>query len=435
MKKFLLITYYWPPAGGAGVQRWVKFCKYIHEFGWEPLVYTPENPEYPVVDPSLINDLPEGLAVIKRPIWEPYQWFKLLTGKKQNERVYSGFINEKGKESITQKLAVFIRGNLFIPDARMFWIRPSVRYLKKYIKDHQIDAIVSNGPPHSMHRIALGLKKAYPAIPWVADFRDPWTKIDFYNQLRLTTWGDRRHHRLEKEVLTLADRIVTVSPSWARDFKTLSSRDDVAVITNGFDPEDFTAQEQLRFNKFNICHFGSMNKDRNPYILWQALHDLLVELPNLSKDLQIDLYGQVDIEILQSIREAGLSDYLNKREFVPHAEVVQNMTRSYLLLLPVNNTPNQNGVVPGKLYEYMGSGRPILGIGPEHADAAEIIQETNTGVMINYQDLNKLKNFLRQSYQSYTEKKGMNNSIRQLAKYSRQELAKSYAHLLSTLIK
>lgn len=433
MKKFLLITYYWPPAGGAGVQRWVKFCKYIQEFGWEPVVYTPENPEYPVIDPSLINDLPEGLEVIKRPVWEPYQWFKLLTGKKQNERVYSGFINAKGKKSFAHKLSVFIRGNLFIPDARMFWIRPSVKFLKTYLTKHKVDAIISNGPPHSAHRIALGLKRVFPKLPWVADFRDPWTKIDFYEQLHLTTWGDRRHHRQEQEVLALVDRIVTVSPSWAQDFAELSSRDDIMVITNGYDPDDFRGRDTAFFNKFTICHFGSMNRDRNPYILWRALQELLAELPNLKRDLQIDLYGQVDFEIIQSIQEADLNDYCNKKEFVPHEEVVQIMTKAYVLLLPINNTPNQNGVIPGKLYEYIGAGRPILGIGPEDADAAAIINETSTGVMINYSDLNKLKIFLRQSYENYLKNESLNNSIQRLEKYSRKELARQYASLLSTL--
>ncbi|MBK9488199.1 MAG: hypothetical protein IPO07_04910 [Haliscomenobacter sp.] len=197
MKKFLLITYYWPPAGGGGVMRWVKMTKYIRQYGWEPVVYTPENGETAAFDESLAKEVAPALQVVKTPIWEPYQLYKQFLGRKKEEKIYSGFINEGKKESLAQKVSVFIRGNFFIPDARMFWIKPSIKYLTKYLKEHPVDAIVSTGPPHSMHLIAEGVHKA-TGIPWVADFRDPWTNIDFYKDLRLTSWADARHKALEQ---------------------------------------------------------------------------------------------------------------------------------------------------------------------------------------------------------------------------------------------
>lgn len=430
MNKFLLITYYWPPSGGAGVQRWVKFSKYIREFGWEPVVYTPANPEYPVIDESLVKDIPADLKVIKRPIWEPYNLFKWFTGKKKKERIYSGFINEKGRQTLIQKIAIFIRGNFFIPDARMFWIYPSVKFLKKYLKENQVDAIVSNGPPHSMHMIALRLKEIFPDLPWIADFRDPWTKIDFYEQLRLTSWGNRRHHRMEQKVLQKADRVVTVSPSWAEDFRALSGRDDIQVISNGYDPADFKPSTVFNSEHFSICHFGSMNRDRNPEVLWKALRELLHEIPELKKKLRLKLFGQTDFGVIQSAESYGLGDYIVRQNFIPHSKAVEEMHQAYLLLLPINNTLNQNGVVPGKLFEYIGAGRPILGIGPTSADASEIIKANSCGVMVDYQDINTMKEVILIYFQDFVS--GKSNVMSEiLSTYSRRQLAKEYAQLLS----
>jgi hypothetical protein len=191
-RKVLIITYYWPPSGGAGVQRWLKFSKYLRDYDWEPVIYTPENPEAPAIDNSLEKDIPMGIKVIKRPITEPYLAYKRFVGMKLDEKVNAGFLQEKEKPGLLEGIAVWLRGNLFIPDARRFWIRPSAKYLVNYLKAHPVDAIVSTGPPHSMHLIALQVYKKLN-IPWLADFRDPWTGIDFYHQLKLTLLADRIH--------------------------------------------------------------------------------------------------------------------------------------------------------------------------------------------------------------------------------------------------
>ena len=236
MKKVLIITYYWPPSGGAGVQRWLKFVKYLREFGWEPVVYTPENPEAPAIDMSLEKDIPENLTVIKTKIWEPYSVYKKLVGIKPEEKIKAGFLSENKKPSLIENISVKIRGNFFIPDARKFWIKPSIKFLTKYLKDNPVDAIVSTGPPHSMHMIALGLKKKLN-IPWLADFRDPWTNIDFYEELNLSASADKKHHQMEKSVLENADTVSVISRTMAVDFKRLYNR-HYEVITNGFDEDD-----------------------------------------------------------------------------------------------------------------------------------------------------------------------------------------------------
>lgn len=429
MKKVLIITYYWPPAGGGGVQRWLKMSKYLPQNGWKPIIYTVKDGEAPVIDESLLKEIDNGVEVIRTKIWEPYSFYKLLTGRKKGERVYSGFINSK-KESIAQKISIFIRGNFFIPDARMFWIRPSVRFLRKYLCNYPVDAIISTGPPHSTHRIALQVAPGL-GIPWIADFRDPWTRIDFYHQLRLTKWGDLRHHKMEAEVLQNATSIVTVSPSWANDFREISGRNDIQVITNGFDLADFENIEKRQENRFVICHVGSMNKDRNPQVLWDVLSELICN-SSFASQLCIQLIGQVDHSILKSIESAGLLSYLEHIPFVTHNEVPSYLQASSILLLPINDTPNSLGVVPGKLFEYMGSGKTILAIGPENGDAASFIRESEAGFVVGYTNRKELLYHVKNIFHN-TEaiKPHMQGKI---SKFSRSHLAAQYAHLLDQVV-
>jgi glycosyltransferase involved in cell wall biosynthesis len=267
LKKVLIISYYWPPSGGAGVQRWLKFAKYLPQFGWQPIIYTPENPDFSIKDESLLKDIPKEAEVLKTKIWEPYRLYKLFSGKK-SENANAGFF-AGGKKSWKQRLSIFIRGNFFIPDPRVFWVKPSVKYLKKYIEENAIDAIVSTGPPHSMHLIALGLKKHFPTIKWIADFRDPWTEIDFYHELQLTSWADKKHKRLEKEVIESADEVLVIGNKMAEQFSKL--KENVSVIYNGFDEDDFPKNPNEESNYFTIVSVGSMNKDRHHEEFWKHL--------------------------------------------------------------------------------------------------------------------------------------------------------------------
>ncbi|HER09404.1 MAG TPA: glycosyl transferase family 1, partial [Bacteroides sp.] len=262
MKKVLIITYYWPPSGGAGVQRWLKLTRYLPDFGWQPVVYAPENPEAPVDDLSLLEDVHPEVKVVKRRIWEPYRYYRRFLGMSPSDRINAGFLNEKEKPGKKEGISVWIRGNLFIPDARKFWIRPSARFLTRYLRQHPVDAIISSGPPHSMHLIAQKLRKKFD-LPWIADFRDPWTEIDFYDQLRLTRRADRKHRSLEQAVLKGADRVLVIGKSMAKRFRELAGIDPV-VLPNGYDEADFAATFAPQpGNKFTILHVGAMNRDRN----------------------------------------------------------------------------------------------------------------------------------------------------------------------------
>lgn len=431
MKKVLIITYYWPPMGGGGVQRWLKTTKYLREFGWEPVIFTTQNGEASVSDESMIAEIPNGIETLRVPIWEPFSLYKKLLGKHKDEKIAPGMGQESKGNTSLQKLSVWVRGNVFIPDARTFWIKPSSKFLINYLETHKIDAIISTGPPHSTHLIAYNVTRKYK-IPWVADFRDPWTNIDFYHKLMLTTWADKKHRKLEQKVLQHATKIVTVSWSWAKDFKKLIQR-EIEVITNGFDPQDFNQKGEIVLDqKFTITHTGSLNEDRNPKILWKVLKELKNEIVGFDEDLEIKFIGQLDISAITDIKHFGIETNLNRINHLPHQLVIDEIIKSQVLLLPLNDVPNIDGVVPGKLYEYLGAKRPIVCIGKPSGDAAKIILESKAGVVVDFNDDEGLKNSLTQYYELY-KKQNLHINSEGFEKYSRKKLAGDFANLLNKI--
>jgi len=431
MKKVLIITYYWPPSGGAGVQRWLKFVKYLREFGWEPIVYTPENPEAPAIDNSLLKDIPENLTVLKTKIWEPYNLYKSFIGQKKEEKINAGFLTEKKKPGLAEKISVWIRGNWFIPDARKFWIKPSVKFLSEYLKKNPVDAMVSTGPPHSMHLIALGLKKKLN-IPWLADFRDPWTNIDFYDKLKLTQSSDAKHKKLELEVLKNADKVVCVSWNWAKDFQKIYPR-EVEVITNGFDEADFDYSGFKLDGKFSISHIGAMNKDRNPHEFWKALKELVDENDSLKKDLKLRLIGKNDISVIESVERNGLKEFTETISYLPHNEVLKQICTSQLLLLPLNDTTNTLGIIPGKIFEYLAAKRPVFAIGNENGDSAKIIREAHAGIVCDFRNKEKMKQELKKMYEEY-KNGNLEISSEKIGIHSRKNKTAELTAVLNSLV-
>jgi len=435
MKKVLILTYYWPPSGGAGVQRWLKFVKYMREFGFEPVVYTAENGEMPVIDDSLAKDIPQGMTILKTPIWEPYTFYKRFIGRKKEDKINASFLNENKKAGITEKISVWIRGNFFIPDARKFWIKPSISYLDDYIKKNKIDIIISSGPPHSMHLIALGLKKKNKDIKWVADFRDPWTNIDFYEKLMLTKWADNKHHKQELSVLQHADKVVSVGQTMSNEFLAMyqkSGGKDLTkfkVITNGFDDDDLKVGIVIKDKKFSIAHIGTLVKDRNPQVLWKVLKKIAQENEKFKDQLEIKLVGKIDFFVKEQIELFGLSQFVNKIEYLPHGKVIEEQQKSKLLLLLVNNTKNAKGILTGKFFEYMSAKVPVLAIGPVDGDLAEIINATNSGLISGFDDEATLeKNIL-----NYFNGNVSDRNEEQINIYSRRALTKTLCELLKNL--
>ena len=299
MKRLLIITYYWPPNGGAGVQRWLKFTKYLPQHGWQPVVYTPSNPEVIMPDPALEGEVPAEAEIVRYPITEPYGFYKRLTGRGKDTKVHTGFLSEEKRQGWREDLALWVRSNLFIPDARVWWVKPSVRRLKAYLKEHPVDAVVTTGPPHSLHLIGLALKRDL-GLRWIADWRDPWTNIDFYQQLKLTGWADRAHRRLERAVLREADRTIAVGWTMAAELEALGAK-HVDVITNGYDPADVPTPAAAVDEAFSLVHVGSLTATRNAPGLWKALAQLCAKDPVFAAKLKLRFVGAVDHSVLASI--------------------------------------------------------------------------------------------------------------------------------------
>lgn len=427
-KKVLIITYYWPPSGGSPVLRWLKFVKYLPEFGWEPVIYTPKNPVPQAYDKSLLNDIPSGLQVYSTKIKEPANWFgfKNNSGRKTQS---TAFISETGKKSVINELAVWIRGNFFIPDARMFWIKPSYRFLKRKINSENFDAVITTGPPHSMHLIGYRLKKE-TGIAWLADFRDPWTKIDYYHQLKPGRLADKAHHRLEKLVLNTADAVVTVGPTMTAEFREAGCK-DVYTITNGFDylPEKKSAGKPT---SFSILHVGSLPSSRNPENLWPVLKELLKDIEGLKNDLIINCIGKVDYTILQQIESNQLSGFLKQSEHLPNEEAIGEMQKAAVLLLVINNSQNAKGILTNKFFEYLSVSRPVLAIGPTDGDVAKILKDSNAGNIVDYSDFAGLKKIVKDYYLAYSENK-LNVNVTEIEKFSRRNLTQSLVEILEKI--
>lgn len=424
-KKLLIITYYFPPAGGPGVQRWLKFVKYLPEFGVKPIVYVPENPTYPIVDEGLVSEISEQVTVLKNKIWEPYQLASIFS-KNKTKKIASGIMPNKKKQTFLDKTFLWVRGNLFIPDARVFWVKPSVAYLEKYIKENNIDTIVTSGPPHSLHLIGLELKEKLN-IKWFADFRDPWTTIGYHKALRLSGYADKKHKKLEHKVLNTADTIIVTSKTTKAEFEVITKQ-PISVITNGYDVEN--VEKQSLDSKFTLAHIGSFLSDRNPPFLWESLVELLQEIPDFKTHLEIKLIGAVSQEVLDSVSNFKLNDYLNLLGYVSHKEAIAHQRKSQVLLLIEINSEDTKSIIPGKLFEYMVSNRPILAIGPQGSDFADIIKETNTGVFFDYSEKAKLKSVILDFYNQFLEGKLQSHGIG-LQQYSRKKLTQQLAKLIN----
>ena len=424
MKKVPIITYYWPPAGGPGVQRWLKFVKYLPDFGIEPIVYCPENPNYPIVDASLVSDVSPNLTVLKTPIREPYKWAQLFS-KSKTANLSKGLISNRKKQSIVEKLLLFVRGNFFIPDARVSWVRPSVSFLSDYITEHQIDTIVTTGPPHSLHLIGLKLKQKH-AIKWVADFRDPWTQIGYHKKLKLSYFAQKIHKKLETTVLQTADEIVVTSLKTKTIFSELTTT-PITVLTNGFDFE--IINDSTLDSKFTVSHIGSLLEGRNPYILWKVLSDLIKDSDEFASVFQLNFIGSVSTGVMDAIRIYGLENYINNIGYVPHNEALEYQKKTQLLLLIEENSKETEYIIPGKLFEYMASKRPIIAIGPEVSDIEKILNQTRSGTYFRYDEAVALRTLLLEHFDAYQTQQ-LNVDSKGLEAYSRKSLTQQLAQKL-----
>ena len=423
-KKTLIITYYWPPAGGPGVQRWLKFVKYLPEFNIDPVVFIPENPNYPIIDESLTSEVSKDITIINHPIKEPYKWAGFFSNT-SSKTISKGIISDEKEQSFIEKAMLYVRGNFFIPDARIGWVKPSVSFLLDYIKKEGIETIITTGPPHSVHLIGLQIKQKL-GVKWLADFRDPWTTIGYHKQLRLTSASKAKHKSLEKEVLNASDQIIVTSFVTKKEFQGFTNK-SIEVITNGYDDEA-TVEFQMD-TKFTLSHIGSLLSKRNPEILWRVLSELVRDNESFSKDFQLNFIGSISEKVLKSIKKYNLSNYIHEVGYVSHQEAIIYQKKSQVLLLIEIDSEDTKCIIPGKLFEYMISNRPIVAMGPKGSDVEKIIKETNTGHYFNYSDYESLKRIILEHYKAFQNKTLQSHPIG-LQKYHRKALTKSLANLL-----
>ena len=423
MKKVLIITYYWPPSGGSGVQRWLKFAKYLPKYNWKPFIYTPESPSFELNDEALLNDIPSEAEIWKTPIWEPYYLKDKLFGK-GNKSQSAGVITNK--KSLKNKVLNWVRGNIFIPDPKIYWVKPSLKVLLKKIAEQGIEHIITTGPPHSMHLIGLGLKKEIPNLKWIADFRDPWSQLDLLKEFKLNSFSRKKHMDLEKEVLQTADLTLTVSETWVEDLKCLGAN-KVKLITNGYDADDFYLKPKTN-DKFIIGHYGLLNHLRNPKNLWKSLANLCEDNKAFNLKLEIHLSGNIDSEVLSEIQSyPNLKEKVKQLGYLSHAQVLHQYNEADLLLLLLFNSKSGIGNYPGKIFEYFAAQKPILAFGPKECDVQKFIEKTNVGKFFSY-DEKKMENdilflFKNQKIFDFKNKKS----------FSREKLTHDLANLLNTL--
>ena len=424
--KALIVTYYWPPAGGPGVQRWLQFVKHFKEFDIEPIVYIPENPHYPLVDESFVAEVPTDIIILKTPIKEPYGMAKLFS-KRKTQTISSGVITSK-KPSLLEKMMLYVRGNFFIPDARIGWVKPSVSFLKEYMQQNKVDVVITTGPPHSLHLIGMQLK-AEIGVKWLADFRDPWTTIHYHKELRLSRTSEAKHKKLEKQVLAEADQIVVTSKTTKKEFAEITKQ-PITVITNGF--AKMTTTERNLDKKFTLVHVGSLLSERDPEALWFAIKNLIKTEPGFADDFELKLVGTVSDAIISKFKAYGIDSNVELIGYVSHSEAIRIQHNAQLLLLVEMDRVETKAIIPGKLFEYLAAERPIVALGPKGSDIAEILSETKAGAFFNYGEGDSLERHLQEQYSVFKGGQLMVSS-EGIEKYSRRELTKEMAVLVKSL--
>ncbi len=431
-KKVLIVTYYWPPSGGSGVQRWLKFVKYLPSFGWQPYVFTPENPAFEIKDESLLKDVPVEAEIIKLPIWEPYGIFNALASifSKPKQTTFPAAKPSAKKQSLFQRLTNWIRANLFIPDPRIFWKRPAVKFLHDFIADRKITTLITTGPPHSMHLIGLKLKQKNPTLHWLADFRDPWTEWGLWEKLQVGAWAMKRHRALEQKVLKTADVVVSVTPFYVQRFEALSGKPAV-LLTNGFDEADFSAIRYRKPEKFTIRHIGIVNEQRDPVPFIEALQQLIETDENFRTNTVMEFVGEVYQPFKDYVAaRSALREWVQFTGNVTHEKVMEYYGSTSLLVLILTGYRDPHGFFPGKLFEYIATGVPVLGIGPVKSDAATVLQQTGTGTMVESNDVAEIKNLVLTAFNHWQTATTPNIKKADLSHYSRKAITGKLVNLL-----
>nr|MBI1230284.1 glycosyl transferase [Cytophagales bacterium] len=423
-KRVLIITYYWPPSAGSGVQRWVKFSKYLPGFGWEPVIFTPENPDFDLKDPLMAKEVSVDTEVLKFPIWEPFQLLRML---KKEPLKDPAIILETDRKNLLDKAAIWLRANAIIPDPRIYWVKPSVKFLGQLVDSNDFQAVITTGPPHSLHLIGRALRRNY-GIPWLADFRDPWSMWEFLDTLPMTSWARRKHRQLEASVFEEADALVTISPTFQQEMEQLSGR-TVQLITNGFDPQDLPEgfdQHPPTSETLQVVYTGVIDAIRNPLPFLKALKSVFEQV---DRGVQLTFVGRVSQQLRQVVDEdSWFSKHVVFAGYVPHSAVFEYYAKASLLLLILTNTKNAKGNIPGKVFEYIATGRRIIALGDPEGDTAQILRKAGAGDVFRHEDVEGVSAFL-ENFQFH----GDIGDYQVAGKYDRKNLTGKLANVLNEI--
>ena len=403
-KKVLIFTYYWPPAGGVAVQRFLKFSKFLPEFGWEPIIVTVNNGSYPYYDESLLKEVSPGIRVYHTKTFEPFELYNLLRGQK-GKTMPLVTVGANSKKTFFQKLTEYIRANFFVPDARKGWVPYAIEQAEQILKNEKIDAIITTGPPHSAHLIGLALKQKHN-IKWIADLRDPWTGIVYNEMLPRTEATRKKDLDLETQVLKTADCTVVISPGMKEQFIDRAKK--IEVIFNGYDEDNFLSNDKTQSKSvagnesFTIRYIGNLMASQNPTNLWKAIAELR---RTTEAKIKLDFTGRVDNEIQNSIASEGLNQITTYNPFTDHQTAINLTRNASMLLFAIFNLPNSKLVITGKIFEYLASCSEIISFGPTDGDAAAILNSVGRKPMIAFSDYTETLSQLQSAY-NYWQQNG-----------------------------
>ena len=420
-KKVLIISYYWPPAGGPGVQRWMKFVKYLPEYNIKPILYIPENPNYPIYDYSLNDEVSEKLEIIKNPITEISN---IISNSKSLNLIRSGNIPNPKEQSLFQRLLFFIRGNLFIPDMKILWKNKSIDFIENYLSKTKIDIVITTGPPHSLHLIGYELKKRLN-IKWISDFRDPWVNLNYLNRFHLLPSVKRRHKKLRDKVLINSNSVIVTSEKLKKLYKEIAP--NIFKITNGYDYEYSTVNID---SKFSISHIGSLYPERNPKYLWDIIDEICINNEEFRSNLQINFIGNTSEKIIKYLSNKTFKSCVKFFDYVDYKRAIEFMCSSQILLMVEVNDNDSSYAIPGKLFDYLNSKRPIIAIGPDRSEVNQILYDTNAGKFFNYNESINLKLHIENLYNQY-EMGSISYDAKNISIYRRKNLTEELSKIIN----
>ena len=421
-EKVLIITYYWPPSGGAGVQRWLKFTKYLPSSGWLPVVLTvkPEYAAYPFRDLSLYGEIPLDVEVHRT---KAMNYFAIYN-KDQSKIPHAGFAsgNEKGLRS---KISRFIRGNFFIPDPRRGWNRFAFRKACELIKAENITHVITTSPPHSTQLIGLRLKRRFSQINWVADMRDPWTDIYYYDMFKPSLPARMLDRQMEMNVLTRADTVITVGQTLASILagKAENIERKIHVLPNGFDEEDFEGIVPTLPEEFTITYVGTLS----PAYPVKGLIEAINEVRSGGRQVKMKFVGTVPEPVQELFQADGDGKGPEFIQYCEHPAAIKHMMDSSLLLLIIPDHPSNRSILTGKIFEYMATEKPILFLGPEEGDAARLLALCGYQGIFGYNDVQGIRDFIMRVAEGKTVKRSGHH-----LEYSRRALAVKLGDLISS---